>query len=683
MSDTLPTYTNWTVYYTGDTGGDKQIRWTGTTGTNTVNEIYTDLMTLFDNTNQINNVEDTVPMKAVTPTEYEIGTIDLGDLNAWFIDPESIKHLTGGSINTAGWTRVEGTGTNVGIVKVAVTSNNWTSSDVGHTATDDTNGDTGTILYVDTDEVWIRPDTSDSTDSFDTNSSTISSSGPGTTVTYAAASTTGEMIWSNIFTLGGIVSGSQMYIAQSDALISNTEDSGSGAWWGTDHIDVLILTTDQGTLIDRGFLTVYNRDYLQGYNDFQVDVSAGGRTPVPISTGADDNNTVAQATANGYGVTFDYEIDLEADVGVGGNQPYDCTVSGPAGTLTVQEIYEACKEHTRLGETSAIDTATGDLAIPGEQYKGGQIQLTLTGSTTNYVIGETVTGGTSSATGVVIGSISDGAPPGHSAINLSNVKGTFVDGDVLSGGTGNGTVDTGGVAVIPAKDSPLATFAGGKLFLAQGLFLDSASLDADQSELYELIDNNGVTRTPPIERSFTITGFKAGSEVRMYTDDGLRRETSSTQTPSPGIEDSTEYLDSIADVTLVNAGSGYTNGSETLTLVGGTGTATVLNVTIAGGVVDSIDSINTAGLYTATPSGTIETTSGGTGTGATVSVTFSTTPFLFKYIYDNAPTNGSDLDVYIQVMHLNHPYQRLEATLTDANQSIPVQQTTERNYRNP
>jgi len=119
MSDVI--LTNWTVYYdetAGDNVGYKQLRWTGTTGTNTLNELYTELMHFFnDPENQTLNDDfnNTVPLNAVTPTNYEIGKFDFGDNIPWFIDPESIKHLTGGGLQSVGWTRV--TGSDPGIIR--------------------------------------------------------------------------------------------------------------------------------------------------------------------------------------------------------------------------------------------------------------------------------------------------------------------------------------------------------------------------------------------------------------------------------------------------------------------------------------------------------------------------------------------------------------------------------------
>ena len=82
MADTILNG-DFTVYY-GVENRQKRIVWTGSnSGTRTVNELYSALQDLFD---ELNQMDDGVPMSAQTPTEYTIGIIDTGDKDPWFID---------------------------------------------------------------------------------------------------------------------------------------------------------------------------------------------------------------------------------------------------------------------------------------------------------------------------------------------------------------------------------------------------------------------------------------------------------------------------------------------------------------------------------------------------------------------------------------------------------------------
>jgi hypothetical protein len=72
----------------------------------------------------------------------------------------------------------------------------------------------------------------------------------------------------------------------------------------------------------------------------------------------------------------------------------------------------------------------------------------------------------------------------------------------------------------------------------------------------------------------------------------------------------------------VAQGSGYTSGTRTFTVVGGTGTPAKFTATVAGGKVTTIGSVTDPGAYTVFPSGTVSATPDtGGGSGATFTLT--------------------------------------------------------------
>ena len=84
---------------------------------------------------------------------------------------------------------------------------------------------------------------------------------------------------------------------------------------------------------------------------------------------------------------------------------------------------------------------------------------------------------------------------------------------------------------------------------------------------------------------------------------------------------------SVFDAAIQSGGSGYTNGPQVLTVVGGTfTTAASFNVTVSGGAVTSINSTANAGAYSAPPFPPSATTGGG-GTGCTLNVRWTGTYF--------------------------------------------------------
>ncbi len=282
MADTILSG-DFTVYYSAE-NRRKQIMWTGSaTGTRTVNQLYSALQDLFD---ELNQMDDGVPMSAQTPTEYTIGIIDAGDKDPWFIDRSTVEHLTGGALKTASWDRV--TTTNTGIIKVTRTGTNIVAGDIGNTIT--SNGtSTGTLLDVNGSTLWIRPTSNASTHDFNYSSGNIVCNAHTDTQSGVGISA-GESLWANIYTLGTIESNTHLYINQNGTNLTAYKDTTD--WWGDGHIDILINTKELGVETDEGYITVLARQYSKTYSYYIVDLTNGGRNPIPLQTGNDlDNQT--------------------------------------------------------------------------------------------------------------------------------------------------------------------------------------------------------------------------------------------------------------------------------------------------------------------------------------------------------------------------------------------------------
>jgi hypothetical protein len=104
----------------------------------------------------------------------------------------------------------------------------------------------------------------------------------------AVTDTTNDDLWANIFTLGTIVAGAQIYVIQNGGEIT--------PWWSTGHIDVLIKVKASGSEIDSGIITVFIRDLGATFDHFEIDLTAGGRNAVPLATANDINNQTAEGT---------------------------------------------------------------------------------------------------------------------------------------------------------------------------------------------------------------------------------------------------------------------------------------------------------------------------------------------------------------------------------------------------
>ena len=500
MSETILSG-DFTVYYDGDTGGDKQIKWTGTSGTYTVRQLYSAVQDLFDNVTAGagDHMSTGVPFKAITPRQFQIGRIENNDETPWFIDPTTIEHLIDGSIETLDWTR---TGTIVGIVKVQCSSTAFglTSSDVGDTCTH-SDADSGTILYVDTTNyiVWIRPDDTTAANNFDSTSGTITADTSSNVATQTAASTTGENYWTNIKTIGTIQGTESIFVAQDQAIYPS--------FWPAGHINHLFLFRDQGTIIDNGYFSVYIRDENKFYDNFLIDASDGGQNIVPLTLQDDPNNqTAGPIAANGITITFGAATaDVNNDTT---NEDYSIEID--ANGQTAAYLYEYLKYILIEGTTSTTNTN----GVQGQQFQGIDYKITYASETNTVNVGDEITGNSSGATGFVASKNTTG-----SYITLHNSQGTFTASENLTIGAASLNSISNITPISPTKTAPFGTFAGGIFFGSFGVLVSNiAGTDVNK---YKVIADDGVTYEEPTQRTYTITKIRQNTEVRIYTDPGL------------------------------------------------------------------------------------------------------------------------------------------------------------------
>jgi hypothetical protein len=354
----------------------KQLRWTGSaTGTRTMNEVYSAMATLLD---ESATGDDATCMTAETPVEYTIGIIDANDADPWYIQYECVQHLTGGALRTSGWTRTEGSAT--GVVVVAVTSNTIVPADVGFDITH-TDLDSGTLLEVieqgATDYLVIRPDSSAAANSFDSTSGTLTCN--GNTATQAAASVTGEQIWANLYNVTPVDADAHAYMYQglvSDgtrARISDINDS-TQDWWTEGAFDRLIyirdFTTNGSPIIDSGYITVFVRKGNTLYDSFEVLAStvSGGRLPVPLSASADANHTTGYRSITTTAVgTDDFTVGDEIEGATSGARGIITLIAGSSPTYTFHYylIGDPQTDFQTAAETITNNDATGSATKDG------------------------------------------------------------------------------------------------------------------------------------------------------------------------------------------------------------------------------------------------------------------------------------------------------------------------------
>jgi hypothetical protein len=502
----------------------------------TVNALYSYLQNTFDEPEQM---DDPIPMSAQTPTEYTL-------INGWFMNEaregspsrNCFEFLKGGAIKTEGQ--------NGEIQILTLSSSGYTNAvatDIGKVVKDD-GADTGPLLDYDNTnrKWWIR---SSSTIASGSTMTITSGTGAGTA---SANSSTGEQLWANIYTLGSIEEDltapagqkQQIYIEQNGARIfSGTE------WWPeggesatTRHIDILLKVKEAGVEIDGAQITVFLRHYQSQptesnpadlYDHFSIDLSSGGRNAVPLATANDLNNTSYQSTVSGYNdITIAFVNGTINYSAINGSFPNFQTVTGSSSGATGIVLKQTS---TSGSGTLTLGNVVGTFQN-GESISGGGVSATSSSTLTEaYKMPKAFEQGSEYNYSVIINCAGRPLSQVYEYLKyVTRIGSTFTmhpniypQGGPLYHTTKQGqlyirahedTQTTPTNTFSPVKASPFGTFAGGKFFGAQGVWIENMA--ASDIQNFQLIDSDGSTRTPPNKQSITITNLLSDDRVAVF-----------------------------------------------------------------------------------------------------------------------------------------------------------------------
>lgn len=491
----------------------------------TANELYSYLMDTFD---ELAQMDDTIPMSAQTPTEYTL-------INGWFMDNISFKYLKTGAVQTSGQDSYN-------IHTLTVTGGTYAAPIAGDITKTVVAGATsiGPLLYYEiisagVSSKWYVRDTRGTPAQISNGVAMTITDGTGSG-NNSANSLTGENLWSNIYTLGSIEEDDSqlIYIEQNGSRIFSGSE-----WWplaGTRHIDVLIKVKEAGTEIDGARITVFLRHYPSGgnadlYDHFGIDLTAGGRNAVPLATSPDLNNTTTTATVSGYSdITIAFvngTLTYSATSGEFTNlEPVSQAVSGATGIFLKQTTTTEAGTMT-LGNVVGTFNNT-DVITGGTSGKTATSSSTLTQA---YTMAKAFTQSSDYNYSVIIGCATRVLSQSYEYLKyLTRIGSTFTmyPTATAQGGAITHTTKQGQLYIrahednqtspnniySPVKASPFGTFAGGKFFGAQGVWIENMA--AADVQNYQLIDATGATRTPPNQQAITITNLLSGDRVAVF-----------------------------------------------------------------------------------------------------------------------------------------------------------------------
>jgi len=190
--------------------------------------------------------------------------------------------------------------------------------------------------------------------------------------------------WSNFYSLGTIVSGTNFYLYQgliglSDPVAKAFEIT---QYWSTGHVDLIVDTASFGDPSPpvTSTYTLYARNWGHTYDFYTADLSVGGRTPFPFATTLDLNITESEATVATWNDITITPGTVSKDLNNGnGSKNYDVVIdcAGRPLSQVYQYLQYACRRDSTVsgaGETytAADPTYTPVKAAPFGTFAGGK-----------------------------------------------------------------------------------------------------------------------------------------------------------------------------------------------------------------------------------------------------------------------------------------------------------------------
>ena len=569
---------DFTIYHKAE-NRQMRIQWSGGTteaDTRTMKEWYLALQDYFDEPARMVEGE---PMSAQTPTDYTIGIIDPYEPEPWFVDRTTMEHVENGALQTSLWKRTEGS--NTGVIKLTVNNTNIVAGDIGQDITGDSDSDSGVLLDVRGtgagSELWVRPDDDTSANSFDNASQGLTCNTH--TATQSAAPESGESLWAGVFTQGNIETETHIYVYQDGSRLTEYKDASPVEdWWEDGHRDKLFLVKEVDSLIDEGYITVLARQFTKSYAYWIVDLSAGGRNAVPVTTGPDINNTggykiittgahsgaftigeeIQGGTSNARGILTSYVtdtsltyyligepiIDFQSGEVITGQESTETATSSGAPSNTgaaalaglsithgANNSYDIDEDGTNEYYSIVIDisdevvqdayewvqyiTRRGDTGTTNTDGIPGEAYL----GTDYLVTYTTITG--SMTEGSTVTQVTSGATAtivAHHAtpkiLVLRNSRGTFNDSNNIEIDGSNYVTGPTCTVVTPIASAPFGTFAGGSWYCAPGVVL--INVPTSDTNKWNTTDDEQTARQRPTKVSITITNTRVGDWIALW-----------------------------------------------------------------------------------------------------------------------------------------------------------------------
>ena len=323
--------------------------------------------------------------------------------------------------------------------------------------------------------------------------------------------TNGDTIYSGLRVLGAVNNSStELQIVQNNTLLTAFwGDQSTGGYNGDAASGILmrclIKSRDAGADIDGKRIRVQSRHWGDSYDFFNVTLGQG-ESVAAISTTSDAQNDTLQATVTAYTHVTNTEGFQTIDLNNGnGAQEYYSKWTYGADTSgdSLKGVYEFVKDLVGTGTAKTIHGVNGELFL---------------GITHNFAYDTEATGpfvedevlswgsGLTAGTALLLALDDDGTTGNMYVQLLTGVAPT--DNETITGGTSTATCLVNGSVTSRTVPKLFIGSYTGTLLGAYGIGVASSDLTASDS----LIDLAGVTQVPPNNVTFTASGLVSGED---------------------------------------------------------------------------------------------------------------------------------------------------------------------------
>jgi len=263
----------------------------------------------------------------------------------------------------------------------------------------------------------------------------------------------------------------------------------------------LVKVRNGGVDIDGRRLRGMSREFGFGFSEFPVNGTERGNNVLALSQSADLNNATASGTVAAWNsVVNNNEGYTGLDIDNNGSNEFYFS-NWDRGTRTINEFYERGKYLTRRGTGSTL------YGLPGDVFRGITHEIDVDTATGTFVEPEALSWAAGTGQLLAIDSTTAGTKLWMQL--LTGIAPT--DGDTITGGTSSATVDVNVTVVertIPANGTIFGQSTGSAIIGVYGLGIEPTDLTSDDT----LFDLTNAVISPPNFVTFTVSGLVAGED---------------------------------------------------------------------------------------------------------------------------------------------------------------------------